>query len=139
MDLSNLVESLIGSSAGGAAVLAVARWYLGRLISRLDTLESQLEVLKGQRVGALEVRMDAFEKGCEERHDRLQQSMTRFEHMAADLANIVGWTKKLDGKLDRIAEQNAQQSAEIQAKGTWLQNLDNAHQAHVRDREIHAR
>ena len=57
--------------------------------------------------------------------------------MAANLDNMVGWTKKLDGKLDRIAEQQSAQSAQIAGQDKWLGNLDGAHQAHVRDRELH--
>jgi hypothetical protein len=88
-------------------------------------------------VGSLENRVQEIERGCGIRHERLQADQRQTDRMAANLDNLVGWTKKMDAKLDRIAEQNAAQSAAIDGQEKWLQNLDAAHQTHVRDREVH--
>lgn len=53
------------------------------------------------------------------------------------LDNLLGWMKRVDGKLDRYAEETAGQREKIGATERWLKNLDDAHNAHARDRSIH--
>lgn len=137
IDASNVADIAIGGGISGSIVLLVARFALSRVAARLDHLVKEVERLKEERIGALEKRMDAFAGGCTARHDRLAETLAKVEHMAADLANMVGWTKRIDGKLDRIAEETSAQRSDIAGQARWLQNLDSAHQAHARDREAH--
>lgn len=132
-----MIEALVGAGSGSAVMLIVARYYLGSLMTRLEKAEGKLKELEDSRIAGIEARMERFESGCNLKHDKLQETLTKVEHMAADLANMLGWTKKIDAKLDRIAEDAAGQRADLAGKDRWLQNLDDAHQAHVRDREVH--
>jgi hypothetical protein len=127
--LSGLGGILVGSGIVGLVIRGK--------FQAVDTLTRDLTQLKDERVAGIEQRLCSFETGCALKHDRLQETLTRVEHTAADVTNILGWTKKLDGKLDRIAEDAAASRSRVDGQDRWLQNLDNAHQAHVGDRELH--
>ena len=129
------------SAASGLGGILVGSGIVGLVIrgkfQAVETLTKDLTSLKDERVVGIEQRMRAFETSCQVKHDRLGETLNKFEHMAANLENMVGWTKKLDTKLDRISEDAAGHRADLEAKREWLHNLDAAHQAHIRDREIH--
>lgn len=148
MDIGNATESLALLGGGGLSMMAFARWYFARLLAEMDhrqevaegKIEAQareIATLKDERMAGLEEKMQRFADGCAVKHDRLGDTLTKVEHMAADLANMVGWTKKIDGKLDRIAETQSAQGEAIKGNDRWLANLDAAHQAHVGDRGVH--
>jgi chromosome segregation ATPase len=148
MDLGGATENLAFLGGGGLSIAAFARWFWARALAEMQArqeasdrkIEQQsrdLAELRDERLAGIEQRLRTFEAGCAMKHDRLQETLTRVEHTAADVTNILGWTKKLDGKLDRIAEDAAASRSRVDGQDRWLQNLDNAHQAHVGDRELH--
>lgn len=126
-------SGLGGILVGSGIVVAVVK----SKFVQVEKLSQDLETLKGQRVGSLENRMEAFERGCVARHDRIQEGLGKVERMAADISNMIGWTKKNDAKLDRLGEDTASVRAHVEAQDKWLSNLDHAHQTHVGDRGIH--
>jgi len=135
-------EAIISAASGLGGILSgagIVVLVVKSKFDRVDNLENSLDNLKVERVAGLERRMATFEGTCQAKHERLNESLGRVEHMAANLENMVGWTKKLDIKLDRLAEQNATQSAQIAVQDKWLSNLDQSHQMHKADREAHGR
>lgn len=126
-------SGLGGILVGSGIVVAVVK----SKFTQVDALTRDLTALKDERVAAIEKRMQAFEGSCQARHDRLTDALNKVEHMAANLENIVGWTKKLDGKIDRMAEVTSAASARADGQAKWLDNLDKAHNEHVRDRGVH--
>lgn len=106
-------------------------------IAEVGRLNKDLTDLKDKRVAEIEQRMKAFECACASKHDRLDETLRRVEHMASDLGNLVGWTKKLDAKLDMLGQDAAAARATVEGQKVWLANLDRAHSEHVRDREAH--
>lgn len=132
-DVGAYVSGFSGIVSGVGLLLFLLRDYR----AQLKEVRRDMGVLKDERVAAIEKRMKEFELGCQSRHDRLQETLAKVEHMASDLGNLVGWTKKLDGKLDLLGQDAAAARATFEAQKTWLANLDRAHQEHVRDREVH--
>ena len=133
-------DAVISAASGLGGILigsGIVALVIRGKFQAVETLTRDLTELKDERVAGIESRLRTFEGACMIRHDRLEEALKKVEHMAANLDNMVGWTKKLDGKLDRIGEDVAGQRATLDGETRWLQNLDNAHQAHVSDREIH--
>lgn len=134
------VDALVSALAGLGGVLTGSGFLVlvfRDKLSKVDKLTTDLTDLKDQRVAAIEARMKAFEVSCSVKHDRLEETLKRVEHMASDLNNLVGWTKKLDGKLDLLGQDAAAARATVEGQKVWLANLDRAHSEHVRDREAH--
>jgi hypothetical protein len=133
-------DAIISATCGLGGVLVgsgiVALVIKGKF-EAVETLTRDLTKLKDERVAGIEARISSFESGCQMKHDRLASALNKVEHMAANLDNMVGWTKKLDAKLDRLGEDAASARATVAGQDKWLGNLDAAHQAHVRDRELH--
>ncbi len=133
-------EAIISACSGLGGIL-VGSGIVGLVIkgkfAAVETLTRDLTALKDERVAGIETRMRTFEGACQQKHDRLADALTKVEHMGANLENLVGWTKKLDVKMDRLSDQASAQAEHAAAGDRWLQNLDNSHQAHIRDRDIH--
>lgn len=132
-DVGAYVSGFSGIVSGVGLLLFLLRDYR----AQLKEVRRDMGVLKDERVAAIERRMKEFESGCALRHDRLQETLNKVEHMAADLNNLVGWTKKLDGKLDLLGQDAAAARATAEAQKVWLANLDKSHNDHVHDREAH--
>lgn len=119
-------------------IAAVVSWALNR--ETRDQLKAQgkeIATLKDERVAKIERNFEIFQNGCVGKHERLNDTLAKVEHMAADVHNMVGWTSKLDGKLERISEATAGQAKEIDSHKVWLQNITETQRAHVGNREIH--
>jgi chromosome segregation ATPase len=127
------ISGLGGIISGVGLLVVVLRNYQ----TQVKELRRDMDSLKDERVAGIEARISSFESGCQMKHDRLASALNKVEHMAANLDNMVGWTKKLDAKLDRLGEDAASARATVAGQDKWLGNLDAAHQAHVRDRELH--
>ena len=120
-DAGAFLSGFLGVLMGGGVV---AVW-LKAVLGRMRDLERDLSELRDRRFAALERRVDAVEHGC------------IGPRVAESLRNLEGWTKTIDVKLDRIAEEAAATKARLDADRKWLENLDRAHAEHVRDREVH--
>ena len=126
-----------GAAAVGSVVWLMLRAWLQGQFAELERLRKADEEAKLARMAAIEKRMGALEEGCVAKHDRLSDWQNRLERIAADLANLVGWMRKVDLKLDRIAEDNAAVKADVEAKKVWLTNLNDAVLQHAADRASH--
>ena len=106
-----------GIVAGVAAAFSMAR--------RQERLEDEVRVLRDDKFAGLNQRVGKIEDRC------------RAEQNAADVHNIVGWMKRLDGTLALLTERSTSTAASVEALKTWVQNLNNDFGAHHRDRSIH--
>lgn len=131
-DWQSIVSGIVcGVTAGLAAIrLASRRW---------DRMEQKVENLEKDEMAGIKKRLDAYENRCQQHQDKLAARLGTLDQLAADERNTVGWLRKLDSKLDRIAESSAAVAAGQIAQDKWLANLDAQHQAHVHNMGIHRR
>ena len=120
-DPGSFLSGFLGVAIGGGIV---AVW-LKSMLGRIRDLERDLTELRDRRFAALSRRLDKMEASC------------IGPKVGESLRNLEGWTKSIDMKLDRIAEEAAATSARLDADREWLKNLDRAHNEHVNDREAH--
>jgi len=114
------------SGFGGALTGArfVAAQYAQKL-QKISELEDKVERQLEHRLQKLEAFRSDHDRGC---------PGTGLVH---DLDNVIGWLKRIDGKLDQYSHETREQRAQIASQSKWLENLDHAHNDHVKDRGIH--
>ena len=122
-DPGSFLSGLVGMVAGGGIV---AVW-VKALLGQVRELRRELVELRDGRIADIERRVEAFQADC------------IGPRVGESLRNLEGWTKTIDMKLDRIAEEAAAASARIAGDRKWLENLDAAYQRHAGNRETHAR
>lgn len=108
----------------GSGIVAI---WLRASASKIRDLENRVSELDKQRITALEQAVKAMHAGgCNVGQKVLER-----------IDNVLGWTKKMDAKLDRIGEETAKQSSQIVANKDFITNLNTSHQHHTHDREAH--
>jgi|GEM_PF-6228035 len=87
----------------------------------------RVQRLETERIAKIEREMDAIrDSGCAIGVKVLEK-----------VENLLGWMKRVDGKLELDLAETNQHSARIEALTTWVKNLDDSHNTHTRDRGIH--
>ena len=109
-------------------VAILAKFALDRAARRWDAMEADLKSLREEKIAGLAARVADVERT--QRECRIPTLLERID-------NLIGWTRKIDSKLDAIATAEARTEAAVEAQKTWIANLDASHQAHLRDRGQH--
>jgi hypothetical protein len=132
MDVAELGTIAAAVGGGGLSVGGVV-WYLLRslitdLKGQVAAMRAEVAHLRDRELADIARRLAKVEE---------VESNCPGVRLGEKMDNAIGWLKKVDLKLDRIAEDTAAQRSDIAAKGKWLENLDASHASHVRDRGIH--
>jgi len=130
MGNAGAVFSFLGSLGGivSGVISGVVLLIVKAKFAEIAILRQDVQELRDKRVAQVEADLrEIKDGGCNVGSQVLER-----------VNNLLGWTKKMDGKIDRIAEETATQRAEISAGKQWTANLDASHQAHTRDRSIHS-
>lgn len=123
--MNSFLLGLIGAASGIVTFGGLVGLWLRGQMEDLRDLKREVQGDIKRRIGELETFAKSHQSNC---------PATGIEH---DLANTVGWLKKIDGKLDMFTHETREQRAQIAAQAKWIENLDSSHQHHVRDREMH--
>ena len=125
MELGDVILGLSSGGGGAALVAFLAQSWFSRLMQRLDRQEARLKELEDKRVSAIEEKIEHIRANC-----RADQTRT-------NLDNVVGWMKKIDLRLEIVADTTAGIKAELAAKDKWLGNVSDTVQDHVQNHTIH--
>lgn len=144
MDLTPLLEGMpTGITAGAVVVIASSVWWRDRE-RRQDRTEERVDVLEEQRVAGLERRFEEMEKGCASRHETLNSELRALTEVRQDLANAVGWLKKVDLTVQELNRTLGAIQAELGARVEWIRNLNTDHvqlrhdlAEHLKERDAH--
>ena len=124
VDVAINIAAYLGAVLTGSGVVYLI---VRAKFSEVGELRRDMQQLRDFRIAAIEATVKALaSNGCNVGAKMIEK-----------MDNLLGWTKKMDGKLDRIAEETAAQKAEIAGQSKWLDNLDRAHNQHTSDRGIH--
>jgi len=132
VDLEQLGTITMAVGGGGVSVGAVIWWLLRSLIS---DLKRQVGEMRGE-VKQLREREIA---GLADRIRRVEEieGNCPIRQIAEKIDNLLGWTKKLDSRVEPLLGQIAEQRAELLAKGRWIENLDSSHNDLARELHGH--
>lgn len=125
MELADVFLGLSSGGGGAALVAFVAQSWFSRTLVRLDRQEARLKELEDKRVCVIEDKIEDIRKNC------------KADQTAINLSNLIGWMKKIDMKLESVADTTAGIKAELAAKDKWLGNVSDTVQEHVQDHKIH--
>lgn len=129
MDLADIGVISAAVGGGGLSVGGVV-WYLLRsLISDLKVqvaamrdenqdLQRDLRQLREREVADLARRLARVEE---------TEQACPIRTVAEKIDNLIGWTKRLDSRVEPLLGQMAEQRADLLAKGKWIENLDRSH------------
>ena len=116
------------SGIGGVMIgFGLFSLWLRGILSELRELKRDFKHLETDQLAKMEVRMDRLESGC--------VGKTVLER----LDNLLGWTQRLDSKIERFTEETAEQRAQIKGDRSYLENVDRVFREHRENLEIHAR
>jgi ABC-type phosphate transport system auxiliary subunit len=122
---TDVITSLLSGGGGAAVVAFLAQLWFSRMMQRLDRQDARLRELEEKRVAAIEEQLEKIRANC------------RADQTRINLENLVGWMKKVDLRLEVVADSVAGLKSEMTAKNVWLQNLNETVQDHVQDHSIH--
>jgi hypothetical protein len=125
MELGDVILGLSSGGGGAALVAFLAQSWFSRLMQRLDRQEARLKELEDKRVSAIEEKIEHIRANC------------KADQTAINLSTLIGWMKKIDMKLEGVADSVAGLKSEMTAKNIWLQNINETVQDHVQDHQIH--
>ena len=112
--VSPFISAAAGAVLTSSMVAVIFSAWLRSRTARLDRLTNKVKDLEERRMGVLENRLEALE------HDGCGVGL----RVLTKLETQTGILVKLDGKLDRIAEDTAAQAAKIEANAHYIGNLD---------------
>jgi chromosome segregation ATPase len=132
----------LASGGGGAAAVAPVVWLIMRAwvqaqFAELERLRKADEASKLARMASIEERMSALEDGCVAKHEALAEQRVEFARLLEEVKNLVGWTKRMDMRLERLLEDVPALKTDLAGKGLWLGNLNEAMRQHMQDRGSH--
>jgi uncharacterized coiled-coil protein SlyX len=136
-DLDTILVGLTSGGGGVAAALFVVRAWLATQFAELERLRKSGEAAKETRMAALESRVEAIEDGCAGRHEVLAEQRVEFARLLEEVKNLVGWTKRMDMRLERLLEDVPALKTDLAGKGVWLNNLNDSLRQHMLDRGSH--
>ena len=132
MDFGEIGTIAASVTGGGISVGAVV-WYLlrsliGDLKAQVAEMRSEVAHLRDRELADLARRLGKIED--------IEANCPGIR-LGEQMVNTVGWLKKVDLKLDRIAEDVAGLRAGISSQGLYIGNLDAAHQRTSADLHMH--
>ena len=134
MDLPDTALNFAYVAAGAAgSFLASARMW----VEKFKRVEDRLAVVEEKRLAGLESRVESIEHGCAGKHEALAEQRVEFARLLEEVKNLVGWTKRMDMRLERLLEDVPALKTDLAGKGLWLGNLNEAMRQHVQDRSSH--
>jgi hypothetical protein len=140
-DTSQIIVGLLsgggGASAGGAMVWFLIRNLIESLTTKVSGLEARLVNLQENHLAGMDRRITDMEKGCPARHDRLSESLRSLDRLAEEQKNTNGWLKKIDTKVDRLAEDNAALKTASAADHEFIADVARSVRAHHEARDLH--
>jgi len=114
-----VVSAIVGSGTGGTIVGIMAKFALDRAAKRWDAMEAEIKRLRDDKIAGIEGRVSRVE---------VRQAECPIAKMDERMDNLLGWTKKIDLKLDRLVEMEAKDQMAVEAAREYVRNLDAAHQ-----------
>lgn len=139
MDLEQLGTISMAVGGGGVSVGAVV-WYLLR--SLISDLKAQILAMRAEGQHLREEVQELREReiaGLARRLARVEETEATcpIRQIAEKIDNLIGWTKRLDGRVEPLLGQIAEQRAAAAAINEWLRNLDRSHNDLARELHGH--